>query len=85
MPKAALVLPVPGGPVEVEDAAALLRLDAAQVPDAVQVSTNFQRSQAGVDVRLHFRMQDHLVEIVTRHRLHQPCRRLNKSFISQEP
>ena len=60
-----------GRAVEVKDAAALLRLDAAQVPDAVQVSADLQCSQASVDVRLHLRMQDHLVEVMTRLRLHE--------------
>jgi hypothetical protein len=60
-----------GWTVEVEDAATLLRLDAAQVPDAVQIGADLQRSQASVDVGLHLRMQDHLVEVMTGLRLHQ--------------
>jgi hypothetical protein len=60
-----------GRAVEVEDASALLRLDAAQVPDAVQIGADLQRSQASVDVRLHLRMQDHLVEVVAGLRLHE--------------
>ncbi len=57
--------------IEVKDAAALLRLDAAEVPDAIQVGADLQRSQTGKDVGLHLRMQDHLVEVMTRLRLHE--------------
>jgi hypothetical protein len=57
--------------IEVEDAATLLRLTRAEVPDSVQFVADLQGSQAGQDVGLHDRMEYRLVEVVTRLRKHQ--------------
>lgn len=54
-----------GRPVEVEDAAALLRLDAAQVPGPFQVSAGFQGTEGALDVRLDLGMQNEVFKAVT--------------------
>jgi hypothetical protein len=70
-----------GRPVEGEDSAVLLRLDAAQVPDSLQISSGFQGAQGGQDVRLHLRMQNEVLKAVTGLGLHDQAE-LRRGFLS---